>query len=122
MDGTSCDGKGGWTRVAYLNMTESNPTCPTGLTKKQYNNKFSHAVCGRPINSSTGCSSTTFSTHGMNYFKVCGQVRGYAYHSPDGFYPLNHGIDSYYVDGVSITHGVERRKHIWTYAAGVKED
>ena len=81
MDGTSCDGKGGWTRVAYLNMTESNPTCPTGLTKKQYNN-ISHAVCGRPTSSSAGCSSTTFSTHGMNYFKVCGQIRGYAYQVP----------------------------------------
>ena len=122
MNGTHCDGKGGWTRVAYLNMTESGATCPPGLSLQQSNN-IDHGLCGRPtFSSSAGCSSTTFSTLGLNYYKVCGQVRGYQYHSPDAFEPLSVGIDSYYVDGISITYGQSPRKHIWTYACGVKED
>ena len=30
-------------------------------------------------------------------------------------------IDDAYVDGVSITHGINPRQHIWTYAVGVEE-
>ena len=122
MNGTHCDGKGGWTRVAYLNMTESGATCPPGLSLQQYNN-IDHGLCGRPISSSSaGCSSTTFSTLGLNYYKVCGQVRGYHYEGPDAFFALGAGIDSYYVDGVSITYGENPRTHIWTYACGIRED
>ena len=83
MNGTHCDEKGGWTRVAYLNMTESGATCPPGLSLQRYNN-IDHGVCGRLISFSlAGCSSTTFSTLGINYYKVCGQVRGYHYYSHD---------------------------------------
>ena len=122
MKGTHCDGKGGWTRVAYLNMTESGATCPPGLSLQEYNN-IDHGLCGRPSSSSSaGCNSTIFSTLGLNYYKVCGQVRGYQYYSPDGLAPLSYGIDSYYVDGVSITYGHNPRKHIWTYVAGISED
>ena len=45
MKGTHCDRKGGWTRVVYLNMTESGVTCPPGLSLQQYNN-INHEVCG----------------------------------------------------------------------------
>ena len=32
------------------------------------------------------------------------------------------GIDSYYMDGVSLTHGAAgRRQHIWTFASGLTE-
>ena len=31
MEGSNCDGKGGWMRVAYLNMSEPGATCPPGL-------------------------------------------------------------------------------------------
>ena len=121
MKGTHCDGKGGWTRVAYLNMTESGATCPPGLSLQQYNN-IDHGLCGRQNFSSRGCSSTVFSTFGLNYYKVCGQIRGYQYHTPDAFEPLSVGIDSYYVDGISITYGQCPRKHVWTYACGVNKD
>ena len=108
-------------RVAYLNMTDSGATCPTGLTQQQYNN-IDHELCGRPNPYSAGCSSTTFSTLGLSYYKVCGQVRGYEYNSPDAFgymhFGKNEGIDTHYVDGISITHGQNPRQHIWTYAAG----
>ena len=107
MNGTHCDGKGGWTRVAYLNMNDSGATCPPGLSLQQYNN-IDHGLCGRPFSStSASCSSTIFSTLGLNYYKVCGKIRGYQYGAPDAFRPLHlgEGIDSYYVDGNSITYG-----------------
>ena len=121
MNGTHCDGNGGWTRVAYLNMTESGACCPPGLKLNRYNN-INHGVCGRQNTSSPGCSSTNFSTLGLNYHKVCGQLRGYQYHTPDALHSLSEDIDSYYVDGISITYGQNPRTHIWTYAAGLTED
>ena len=120
MQGTHCDGKGGWTRVAYPNMTESGATCSTGLTKHKYNN-IDHEVCGRPTSHVGGCSSSTFSTIGLSYYKVCGQVRGYQLNSPDGFKRFHNNIQDIndpYVDGMSITYGQSPRQHIWTYAAG----
>ena len=120
MNGTRCDGKGGWTRVAYLNMTESGATCPPGLSQYQYNN-IDHGLCGRQNFSSGGCNSTIFSTFDLKYYKVCGQVRGYQYVSTDAFHSLSKGVDSYYVDGVSITYGQNPRTHIWTYASGLTE-
>ena len=118
MEGINCDGEGGWTRVAYLNMTEPNATCPTGLILQEYDN-IDHPLCGR--DDKVGCNLANFSSTGLMYSKVCGQVRGYQYHGPDAFYSLGIGIDSYYVDGVSITYGINPRKHIWTYAAAKSE-
>ena len=71
-----------------------------------------------------GCQSTVFSTLGLNYSQVCGQVRGYQF-GPTGafhfhnFNPSLNNIDKVYVDGASITYGSAPRKHIWTYAAGL---
>ena len=121
MEGTQCDGRGGWTRVAYLNMTQSDATCPPGLTQRFFNN-INHHLCGRPNASGAGCSSTNFSSLGLKYYKVCGQVRGYAFGSPDAFEVPSVGIDGYYADGVSITNGRSPRQHIWTYAGGLRED
>ena len=124
MEGMNCDEEGGWTRVAYLNMTEPGATCPSGLTQTGYIN-INHDVCGR---SGAGCNSTIFSTYTLNYTKVCGQIRGYQYYSPDAFGMGGPGpptgtndIDSHYVDGVSITYGSNPRQHIWTYVGGWAE-
>ena len=117
MEGINCDEEGGWTRVAYLNMTEPGTTCPSGLTQTGYIN-INHGVCGRSNPSSGGCVSTFFSTYNLNYSKACGQARGYQYRSPDAFAIQSDDIDSYYVDGVSITYGSNPRQHIWTYTSG----
>ena len=69
--------------------------------------------------SSGSCSSTTFSTLGLKYSKVCGQVRGYQYCNPDAFEPLSEGIDIYYVHDV---YEQNPHTHIWTYAGGRQED
>ena len=128
MEGSNCDGKGGWMRVAYLNMSEPGATCPPGLKLHQYNN-IDHGLCGQPTSLSGNQTSVFFSTYGVAYNKVCGQVIGYQYCSPDGFPPdlgggvivNNPNIDNIYVDGVSITYSSNPRKHIWTLGVGLYE-
>uniref|UniRef100_A0A1X7SG80 Uncharacterized protein n=1 Tax=Amphimedon queenslandica TaxID=400682 RepID=A0A1X7SG80_AMPQE len=114
MNGINCDGEDGWTRVGYFNMTESDATCPAGLIQKNFTN-IDHPLCGRLANSST-CISTTFSSNGLTYNKVCGQVRGYQSFRARAFLNFQNDIENFTVDGVSITHGSNPRKHIWTYA------
>ena len=119
MEGTNCGGKRGWTRVAYVNMSQSGATCPQGLTQQTLSGL---TLCGR-IDSGS-CQSTVFSTLGLVYSQVCGQLQGYQLGSPDAFYsylstPSVITIENVYVDGASITYGSAPRKHIWTYAAGL---
>jgi hypothetical protein len=56
---------------------------------------------------------------------VCGRIRGYQFGATGAFYSYvnqNQGIDGYYVDGVSLTHGGAcNRQHIWTFSAGLTE-
>ena len=113
MKGMNCDEEGGWTRVAYLNMTEPGTTCPSGLTQTGYNN-LDHHVCGRFNPWLGGCNSTFFAIYSLNYIKICG-------HSPNAFSTSTSNIDSYYVDSVSITYGSSPRQHIWTYLGGWAE-
>ena len=115
MQGSNCDGKGSWTRVAFLNMMQAGATCPSGLKQRKYST-IDHDLCGFSILSSAGCSSTSFPSAGVRYTEVCGRVRGYQFGTPDAFGDIGTGIESYYVDGVSITHGKNPRQHIWTYA------
>ena len=105
--------------MAYVNMSQSGATCPQGLTQRTLSGL---TLCGRNNTKSGGCQSTVFSTLGLNYSRVCGQLRGYQFGLPDGFYPYytnpSFTVDNLYVDGVSITYGSAPRKHIWTYANG----
>ena len=110
MEGTNCGGQGGWTRVAYVNMSQSGATCPQGLTEQTFSGL---TLCGR---STTGCQGTWVSTLGLNYSQVCGQLLGYQWGTPDSF--IAQDINSPYVDGASITYGRSSCKHIWTYANG----
>ena len=109
-----CDGEGGWTRVAYLNMSDPSQQCPTEL--RLYTEGGVRA-CGRWT--SSGCDSVTFSTNGISYSQVCGRVIGYQYGHTDAI-DSTLTIDSYYVDGISITRG-SPRQHIWTLAAAYHE-
>ena len=104
--------------MAYVNMSQSGATCPQGLTQKTLSGL---TLCGRM--GGPGCQSTMFSTVGIKYSRVCGQIRGYQFGTPDGFDPFSSQnphptIDNVYVDGISITHGDAPCKHIWTYANG----
>ena len=83
-------------------------------------------ACGRPVSSGGSCVSVKYHSNGISYSEVCGRTVGYAYRSPDAVDRLNgqtqhNDINSFYVDGVSITHGTPR-KHIWTLMAGLSEN
>ena len=117
-------GSEGWTKLAYLNMSKSSENCPSGF--KLYQSGGVKA-CGRATSSGGSCTSIHFPSNGISYSQKCGRVVGYQYKTPDAVYPGNYtsevygsvisqshnDINSYYVDGVSITRGFPRQ-HIWT--------
>ena len=101
-------------RVAYLdmNMTNSNHQCPSSLHQRNDSGTRSCAVKTH----SGSCSSVYYKLHGIHYSRVCGKIRGYPARSLNSF-NSQRSIDTYYVDGVSLTYGVTSRNHIWTFAA-----
>ena len=118
-----CNSTGGWTRVAYLNMTDPSQQCPSTLPL-QTRGSEPRRLCGRTSSSGGSCDSVTYSTFGVNYTRVCGRVIGYQSGTPDAFRnQRSQTIEGYYVDGVSLTHGSPgARQHIWTFAAGAVEN
>ena len=67
-----------------------------------------------------------FPTNGISYSEVCGRVIGYQYGTPDAVatthVPISehNDINSYYVDGISITRG-SPRQHVWTFMGGYSD-
>ena len=116
MEGTHCGGEGGWTRVAYVNMTQAGATCPQGLEQMSFNGS---PYCGR-FSSGVGCSSALLDTT-ISYQQVCGRVAGYQDNNAQAFTGYTDiSINGIYLDGVSITHG-NPRKH-WSYVVGSTEN
>ena len=118
----TCGGiTGGWMQVANIDMTNSNQTCPHGL-KTQTSPK---RLCGINVSGAWRCSSATFATHGTKYTHICGKMIGYQYGLTTAFYDYYYHqfrtIDSFTVGGVSLSHGNNPRKHIWTFAAAGHE-
>ena len=109
--------EGGWTRLAYLDMTDSTVDCPSDDFKLYQANGV--RACGRSY-TYPSCSSIKFPSNGISYSEVCGRVTGYQYQTTDGI-SANGDIDSHYVDGISITQG-SPRQHIWTMIAGLFEN
>ena len=128
-------GSEGWTRLAYLDMTDSTQNCPPGFRLYQSGGV---RACGRATSNGGSCTSVQFPSNGISYSQVCGRVVGYEYATPDGAYPgyyhssefskpygsvirpTYNNINSYYADGVSITRG-SPRQHVWTLIAGLHE-
>ena len=115
--GELCGTGGGWTRLAYLDMSDSTVNCPTGFRLYQSGGV---RACGRPYGGAS-CSSVQYPSNGISYSQICGRVVGYQYGLTDavGYISIN-DINSYYVDGVSITHG-SPRQHVWTFMSGNRE-
>ena len=113
-----CGGPG-WRQVVFLNMTDRSHVCPSGLRPTSY----SRRTCGRASSARRSCWSTTFSVGGSQYSRVCGRARAYRWGLNSAFYGYHgdhRGIEGYYVDGLSLTHGAPgSRRHIWTFATGV---
>ena len=118
----SCGGvTGGWVRVAELDMTNSSHQCPSGLRQRTDSNI---RTCVRDSDS-PGCSSVNFSSSTLEYSRVCGKIIAYQFGTPDAFNtgPFKTGIDNintFYIEGVSLTHG-NPRQHIWSFAASLQE-
>ena len=116
----SCKGvAGGWMRVASINMTDTSSSCPPGLRTITRPRR----LCAKNTGGS-GCSSVVLPLQGIQYSRVCGKIIGYQKSSTDAFRRFISGqntLDTNYVDGISITHGQNPRKHIWTLAVAVHE-
>ena len=112
----SCNGNtGGWMRVADIDLTNTSVNCPSSFMQSLSKGL---RVCSPPSGSAT-CASVMFDVYGIGYSKVCGRIRGYQYGGTNAFEQLgdsNQGIDTYYVDGISLTHGLPRQ-HIWTFVS-----
>ncbi len=119
MERTCCGRGGGWMKVADIDMTNSTHQCPVGF-KLITRTTPPYRTCGRP-DRLRGCISTTFGANGVRYSRVCGRILGYQIGSPDAFSQHTRGIEGYYIDGISLTHGQSPRKHIWSFAGAVNE-
>ena len=118
MEGDIC-GIRGLTRIAHLNMSDPSVNCPPQLTTITQSGK---RMCTSPV-LGPHFSSVVFNTYNIDYSFVCGRAVGYARRGPHAFYYSTKGsyktIDQAYVDGLSITYRVDRkRKHIWSLAGG----
>lgn len=127
--GDFCGNSSGWTRVAYLNMSDSSQQCPGDLREVTHSGIRLCDRDSRADNTQGICTSVTFPTNGVVYNEVCGRIIGYHMGSTSAFYDYtfvlgaDNTIDEYYVDGVTLTHGgVGAREHIWTFVTGLEED
>ena len=117
----TCGGiTGGWMQVAAFDMTDYKQNCPKTLLQRSDNGKRSCAI----NLTGSGCSGVFFPVNSATgYSKVCGKIIGFQIGSMDTFYRFGRGvnpsIDTYYVDGVSVTRG-SPRQHIWTLAAAAR--
>ena len=114
---------GGWSRVAYLNMTDSTHQCPPAWREIATPVR----TCGRTnetLQDYGGCSSVSFSTYNISFSHICGRIIGYQFASPDAFHSYSISqftrIEDPFVDGVVITRGTEN-EHVWTFAASLSE-
>ena len=87
--------------------------------------------CGRKKKRTDTCDSVLIPVT-MNYSIVCGRIHAYQRGASYAFYysvydsPINQGvpagIDSSYVSGLSLTHGLlGQKKHVWTFAGARDE-
>ena len=106
---------GGWMRVANIDMRNNSHTCPSGLSLISSPKR----LCD--VTRYPACVSNSFSVQDVQYSHVCGKINGYQNHIPLAFRYFSRGIDREYVYGVSLTHGQNPRKHIWTFAGAVDE-
>ena len=108
-----------WVKVSYLNMTDPTQQCPDSWQK------VTSPILSCEKKDSGPCDSLNITTCGAIYEMVCGRFSGYQVRTPDAFRSfagLGWNLETYYVDGVSITYGSPgNRNHVYTYAAGLTE-
>ena len=118
----TCGGiSGGWMKVISINVSNITDSCPSGLRTLTRPKR----LCTKIVDQA-GCSTARLDVHGVQYSQLCGKIIGYQYNSPQAFEAYHNNrlltIDDAYVDGISLTHGCNPRKHIWTFAAARSEE
>eukprot|EP00731_Ephydatia_muelleri_P013441 Em0007g751a len=108
-----------WTRIAYLNMTDLNQTCPSNWTLVTYpgNSGTTLRACQRK--NAGSCDVAYYSVKGKRYTQICGRIVANAYGQTEAFNSYLTGvtsINSYYLDGMDITRG-NPRQHVWSFAS-----
>ena len=128
-----CGGEG-WTRIAYLNMSDPSQNCPQGWNLATYSTDSGTVrACHRDVLwPQPQCDTVTFPTGNEEYSQVCGRAIGYQIGSTQAFSgtfvrfgsPQNETvIDGYYIDGFILSHGPPgSRQHIWSFVTGNSED
>ena len=106
--------------VGSLDMTDTTQQCPDSWKKIS----SPRPSCEKKSNAP--CDSLNIPTGGATYQAICGRFRGYQVGSTDGFKKyndnINTNIETYYVDGVTVTYGPPgKRRHVFTYASGFIE-
>lgn len=113
----SCPGTG-WMQLVDFNLeSDGNASCPGSWTKS-VQDMIPHCR----ISESSDCASAFFSLpSSVQYSEVCGRIKGYQIGPTSAFFRelegISAGIESSYLDGVSLTHG-QPRTHIWSFATG----
>ena len=121
-----CGGPG-WTRALYLNMADTGTSCPANWRLHEEPMRG----CGRKTDGGDTCDSVLIPVT-MNYSMICGRIYAYQRGKSWAFVysvaqsPIIRGvnatIDSPYVSGLSLTHGLDgQRKHVWTFAGAYDE-
>ena len=112
-----CGGRGEWTKIAHLDMSDPSQQCPSNWSL------VTTPVRGCGRSTSFSCDSAIFSSSGRSYSRVCGRVVAYQHGVVHAFlssFSTAPGLEGVYVDGVSLTHGAAgSRQHIWTFAAAL---
>ena len=112
---------GGWTRAAFINMTDPGNSCPPELTPET---QSSLRMC-RTSRSTLGCTSINYPVHGIAYNNICGRALGYHFGWVTAYYPYaqrgHNTIASRYADGLLVTRGTAQH-YIWTFAVGGSKD
>ena len=106
-----CNSTGGWARIAYLDTSNTSQQCPSAWRLVTTPRR----TCRRSTNAAS-CDSAIFPSNGIRYSHICGRVIGYEFGTPDALENFPPTLESYYLDGVSITHGLPgSRQHIWSF-------
>ena len=123
MNTTNCGNiTGGWTRVAFIDMTDSGNSCPPEFTPET---QSSIRMC-RSSRSGRGCTAfINYPVHGIAYKNICGRALGYQYGTGEAFWGYartgHNTTAGHYSDGLLVTRGTARH-HVWTFAAGLSKD
>ena len=118
-ENVDCGGKG-WTRMALLNMTDTNSRCPSTWRLHQSPVRG----CGRSSSTAHTCDSAYFNNARLSYNRVCGRIIAYQKGHNDAFYAytanIARTIETAYSAGLLVTHGPDgSRRHIWTFSSAL---